>query len=243
MVEILIISILITTWLFTVWGAISHAEKANENVKQTVIANQLATEWAELIYQLRNTNILEYYYNDDFDKNITTFNNCRLAYNYWECAGQKCQSNIWSSEWCIPDVDKYIMKKWNYYITKEWKIMKSQCDIDNHAVARPEIIKQKKYAICLNSWVRVPCPEWHEAWHDESKYGKFYRMIEWIWIYDMSENSKWWKEINSDFCSSINTQEYRFCSRVAREWGGWYQWWWEVEICSTMTNFARIPWE
>ena len=90
----------------------------------------------------------------------------------------------------------------------------------------------------------MPCPEWHNAWQgDQSRYWKFYRMIEWLWVYDMSENEIWWRYLESEFCNPQNAQEYRFCSRVAREWGWGYSQWWEVEICSTMTNFAEIEGE
>lgn len=241
MSEILIISILITVWLFIVRNSIDHAKKTNENVKQSVIANQIATEWAELVYQLRNTNILEFYYNDYFFKTGNDFNRCRLSYDFTTCAQWRCPQD--SSERCT-DADRIIIKDWYYYISENWEIKNCYCD-DNSSPAEKERcndIKNKKYAICLNNWVRVPCPEWHEAWHDQSRYGKFYRMIEGIWIYDMSENEiAGWKKIESSFCSLWNTQEYRFCSRVAREWGWWLVWWGEVEICSTMTNFAKLP--
>ena len=242
MLEILIISVLITTGLFSVRQAVDHARKSNESVKQNIIANQLATEWAELIYQKRNTNFLEFYYNTNYWQNLHYMNRCRLAYDFNKCASQRTNCDWGSDLFSCTNADKYIMKQWYYYISTWWGIINCSCETNYGPSQKNQCaeIKNNIYAICLNSWVRVPCPQWHDAWNDESKYGKFYRMIEWIWIYDMSVNQEWWEPINSDFCSQGNAQEYRFCSRVARDWGWGNIWWWEVEICSTMTNFARI---
>ena len=83
--------------------------------------------------------------------------------------------------------------------------------------------------------MRTPCPEWHEAWWDESKYWKFYRTIRWIWIYNMASNNTWGDSLLNSNISEYDAQEYRFCSMVARK--GWENW--KIEICSTMTNFIE----
>lgn len=216
MIEILIISILISAWLFTISDAITHAKLVNQRVNQSIIANQLSTEWVELVYQLRNTNFLKYYYWTDHEK--SKLNSCRLALNdFSTCDGYSEQ----------------IMSSWYYYISSNNNQKIQTCNSENCS----EII-QDQYAVCLNSGVRVPCPLWHSVWNDESKYWRFYRMIEWKWIYDMSQDTTWW-QITQDNISNIDTQEYRFCSRVARIWGQD----WEIEICSTMTNFAEIEWK
>lgn len=235
MIEILIISILITVWLFAVRKAIDHAKLTNIWVMQNVIANQLATEWAEILYQVRNTNFLEYYYNEN-EISSDNLNQCRLSYDFWECLDSKvtCSAN-WEDMSCT-DASRLIMQSWNYYITNSWWkhiINNCLCDAENNDC---DNIKIDKYAICLNDWIRVPCPQWHEEWNDQSKYWKFYRKIKWLWSYNMWSNSTWWEYIESSFCSNAEAQEYRFCSIVARDW--WQ--WWEVEICSTMTNFAEI---
>ena len=220
MVEILIISILIAVWLFTISDAIRHAKLVNQRVSQSVIANQLATEWVELVYQLRNTNFLKYYYWTDHEK--TKLNSCRLAL-----------SNFSS---CDINNNSATMSGWFYYISTG--TITDPKGIQTCSSTDCSEIIQDQYAVCLNSWVRVPCPQWHSAWNDESKYWRFYRMIEWQWIYDMSQNTTWWQIIQNNNISNIDTQEYRFCSRVARIW--WQDW--EIEICSTMTNFAEIEW-
>lgn len=241
MLEILIISILISVWLFAVRKAMDHAKWTNMGIMQRIIANQLATEWAEILYQTRNTNFLQYYYNENYEKEPIEINNCRLAYNYQTCYNYSHSSSATcpaDTEHCT-DASRYVLQSWYYYIENDWwknTIRNCLCEdtIDNCSN-----IKNDKYAICLNNWVREPCPQWHEGWDDQSKYWKFYRMIQWIWVYNMSSPDIWWEPYASSFCMwHISAQEYRFCSRVARD--GWQ--WWELEICSTMTNFAEIEW-
>lgn len=237
MVEILIISILISVGLLTVANAINHVKLVNHRVMQSVIANQIATEWAEIMYQKRNSNFLEYYYNDAItDKNVKILNSCRLAYNFKDCFDKikdECENGAW-----IVDEDNYIIWEWFYYIANSWWINVIKKCVDSNwwfNITNCSNITDNIYAICLNSWSWVPCNSWHSIWFDESTYGKFYRRIEWTWIYDMSIDTEWWEKIDSDLCEPKEAQEYRFCSRVVR--GNWE---WEAEICSTMTNFAEI---
>jgi len=239
MVEILIISILIWSWLLVLSNAILHAKKVNQQVMQRVIANQIATEWAEIVYQMRNTNFLKYYLSDNSDIWWWLINSCRIANNYDACKlyyiwGWPCSNN---NSWSCNNNDAVLMKSWYYYITNNWwfnQIINCSCNNTNC-----NDIKNDIYAICLNSWVWVPCPQWHENWWDESRYWKFYRMIKWIGTYDMWSDNLWWSKIDQICYNSYDTyaQEYRFCSTVARDWAGGL--WWEVEICSTMTNFVE----
>lgn len=216
MIEILIISIVISTWLFAIFTAANHAKLVNQRIMQTIIANQLATEWTEIIYQTRNTNLLRY------NKDKKRINECRLSINYNECIKTH------------PDhFEETILYTWNYYIETDenWKNTIILCN-DTWC----ENQYDPRYAICLNDWVRNPCTSWHELWWDESRYWKFFRIIEWIWIYDMSRNVKWWWKITiNGYSNNHSAQEYRFCSRVYRVW--WHDW--EIEICSTMTNFIK----
>jgi prepilin-type N-terminal cleavage/methylation domain-containing protein len=257
MIEILIVSILISVWLLSVANAINHANLVNHRVLQSVIANQIATEWAEIVYEKRNTNFLQYYYNNwNGQIGLDDLNACRLAFNFLNCAKEdrKCESPWWDED--ETNANRTIMNKWYYFISTSWWINTIHRCIERiHGTGGPNgkscsDIRNDIYAICLKNWVRSACTNedvideahnnwlnvWHNYWRDESHYGKFYRMIEWIWIYNMDSDETWGDLVDSSFCFRGEAQEYRFCSRVARDW--WQ--WWEIEICSTMTNFAEV---
>ena len=241
-IEILIISILITTWLLVVAGAITHAQRVNRRVMQSVIANQLATEWVEILYQQRNSNFLTYQkYKENVEIAQEDINACRLALNFDACLETEKSELAYNLSSCIDGIDNRILRAWYYYITNEtWKNFINNCLCKDQETDCSDP-KQDIYAICLNDWVWHPCPQWHEAWWDQSKYWKFYRIIEWIWSFDMAAESTGGQFLNTNrFLSryaATDAQEYRFCSRVVREWGGWQDW--ELEICSTMTNFIN----
>lgn len=218
MIEILIIVLVASIWMISVLSTANHAKLVNQRIMQTVIANQIATEWAEIMYQVRNTNFLKY---ENRKKNGVTWDNinrCRLALNYEECVG-------------TPNNHIQILNTWFYYITNEsWFNIITWC---NDSWCEEKL--DNRYAICLISWSWVPCTWGHEEWWDESIYWKFFRTIEWFWIYNMAASTTWWTRINIPQLSWSQAQEYRFCSRVYRVW--WQHW--EVEICSTMTNFIN----
>lgn len=269
MIEILITAIILWIWILTLHRTITQAKLVNERTFQTMIANQLATEWAEILYQIRNTNFLKY----ESDKEIEIENCIKSKHihnwaltpmNVWDscdrmtcydlCLQQfKSENNInrcrlaLDYDTCIDNQNyTWILNTWFYYIVNNnWLNSINQCTWDHNFTDintenclsnTGECCHRYKdeYSICLNSWVRVPCPTWHEL--DESKYWVFYRNIEWIWIYNMAaSNITWWELLTINELSGTQAQEFRFCSTVARAW-------WEnpaIEICSTMTNFIE----
>ena len=226
MLEILFITLLLWIWLVSIFKTAKRAESANQRIVQSIIANQIATEWVEVLYQFRNTNFLKHQHRDVnwqlewSNLSQRNWNKCRLALDY-ENIPNSCNDRLWS---------------WYYYITGLNNI--TLCD-DNDCkehIATATGIIDNRYAICLTGWARTPCPEWHEAWWDQSPYWKFYRTIRGIWIYDMASDNTWGDLLLDDSAIlAANAQEYRFCSMVARR--GWENW--EIEICSTMTNFIE----
>lgn len=239
LLEILFISILLSSGLLFVAKSIQHAKEVNYKVMQSVIANQIATEWVEIMYQLRNTNFLKYeasWYNY---KEI--INSCRLAHDFAECYEILWNRNILSfnvSDYKIGrENENLLLQTGYYYITNNWwKNEIHNCN-DNELEGHENCSKigQNLYAICQKSGSWIPCTWWHIEWEDESEYWHFYRYIEWLGNYNMDSNETGWTITDPEyFAADIDAQEYRFCSRVYR----WWMQWWEIEICSTMTNFT-----
>lgn len=231
MIEVLMTALLISVWLLTVFEVMNYAKKVNQRVSQTLIANQLATEWTEILYQIRNTNFIKYENkkqkfisecNNWYDECLTQFRNlnnlnrCRLALNYEDCIK-------WNTSYT------WILWTWYYYITNiEWKNI-----INEYIGTEPFNEPINEFAICLNSWSRIPCTWGHDEWNDESKYGKYFRSIIWQGTFNMASDTTWWTALNTSELSGKVAQEYRFCSYVSR----YSMDTWSIEICSTMTNF------
>ena len=177
--------------------------------KQTVIATQLAQEWIEMVYQIRNTNLLKYSF---------ARNNARLKINPYEFLWE------WSDEERI-HTESYVLS---------WKILIKVDDplnigdwIDDY---------DKEFNLCLTWWQRISCP-----WLDnQTNYGKFFRTIEWKWLYTKFSSSTWWELITCQeawwfwsICHDKTAKEFRFCSRVEYIWTKT----WNIEICGVLTNF------
>jgi Tfp pilus assembly protein PilV len=232
MIEVLITALLISIWLLTVFEVMNYAKKINQRVAETTIANQIATEWTEIIYQIRNTNFIKY--ENDKQKYLETCNTwydeciaefksnydlskCRLALDYEGCMSwESTYTSLWT--WCY-----YITNvEWQNYLNEYFT--GSECEINEPI---------NEFAICLISWTWIPCTWWHEDWNDESKYWKYFRSIVWQGIFDMSSDTTWWSMLWAGELKWRQAQEYRFCSYVSR----WSMGTWSIEICSTMTNF------
>lgn len=205
MIEILIITIVISIWLLSIVFAVSKAKMMTNGISQDIIANQLAKEWVEMVYQMRNTNLLQ---------NNTQKELCRLNIDpYTSCDWNQERMSTWS----------YILTSWNIL---SWVNLK----LDLSWWVQWNVM----FAICLNEWKRYPCPEED----NQTKHWKFFRTIEWKGLFDKSNSTTWWIELNctnwnQEWCSGNIAKEYRFCSRVEYIWTNLKK----AEICSIITNF------
>ncbi len=95
-----------------------------------------------------------------------------------------------------------------------------------------------EFSLCEDNWKRTNC-EWSEP---TSKEWKFFRQIEWLWLYLKDRNETWWEWIICTEwtwphaeCWTSAAKEYRFCSKVSYIWQGQGT----VELCSSITNFQK----
>lgn len=208
MLEILIITIIVGIWLVTVMLITQKVKISVNETKQNVIANQLAIEWIEKIYQIRNTNLLRH---QDY------LGPCRLAQDPFvtSCDG--------SSTTRLTELNYIIITGWSLSWTSEI------LDISDWISTWEQI-----FNLCLEWWERISCP-W--SWN-QTKYGKFYRSIEWKGLYLKNTNTTGGQKIYcnswaSENCYNDDAKEYRFCSKVqyisTKTWS--------VELCWVLTNF------
>jgi len=191
MLEILLITIVVWVWLLSIVFAISKFNSSTKITTQTIIANQLAKEWVEFVYQTRNTN---------FIKNSLSWNICRL--------------NINTSESCNWDNDRF--STWNY-ILLSWNIF--TWILDELTLSGWISTWDKKFALCLTWSKRVPCPgeENHTKYW---KYFRTIKWI-WLYDKNESTtwwnllSCTKWDDAN---CWDDKPKEYRFCITVFYVW-------------------------
>jgi len=207
MIEILLVIVVIWVWLLSIVIAVSNAKVSTNKTKQKVIATQLANEWIEMVYQIRNTNLLKY-------SNYKNY--CRLDTNPNSTCNNSSNPNritqqnyilIWQSlSWTTDELNI-----WNWIDTQD-----------------------KAFSLCLTWWQRWACP-WQ---NNQTKYWKFFRTIEWKWLFLKNSSNTWWDLINctnwsTTICNDNSAKEFHFCSRVEYIWTKT----WNVEICGVLTNF------
>ncbi len=191
MIEILIVTIIVWVWLLSIFFAVNQAKISTHSISQNIIANQLAKEWIEIIYQIRNTNLL---------KNPSSWNVCRLNINTNEsCNWNNDRFSTWN----------YIILSWN---TFTWT--------HNELTLSGWINTWDMYfALCLTWWKRIACPgdENHtKCW----KIFRTIKWI-WLYDKDPNTTwwnllscTKW----NDSTCWDNIAKEYRFCSTVFYVW-------------------------
>lgn len=208
MLEILMITIIVWVWLLSIVVAISKAKTVTNQIKQEVIAAQLAKEWLEMVYQTRNSNLL---------KHPNYKNYCRLNVNpNQNCDDSNNPNRLTVSSYIISDR----LLSWINETLNIWDGISTW---------------DQRFGLILTWW------KWLQNWNTESKqtkYGKFFRTIEWKWLFLKNSTNTWWNLINcsswsSAICHSWDAKEFRFCSRVEYVWQNTGS----VEICGVLTNF------
>jgi Tfp pilus assembly protein PilV len=219
LLEILFVVIAVSIWLMSVLTAVDYALRNVQSVKQRVIAINLAREWLEWIYQIRDTNRLIWPSKKD---------ECRLDMNPLIDE---------PSDWCSDDTwmwsGNYVLQKTisdnqqSFYIS--WWSSLSQLDLSDWIQTG-----DNKFALCISWNLREACPD-----HNWSV--TYFRQIHGEWLFSKDSNTTGWDYLNCvnwsdiNLCWWIEAKEYRFCSKVA--YVG--QWKWEVELCWLITNFAK----
>lgn len=191
MLEILIITIIVWVWLLSIVFAINKSKTATNNIVQNIIANQLAKEWIELMYQTRNTNLL---------KNSLSWNTCRL--------------NINTNETCNWNNERF--STWNYLLLS-WDIF--TWTLDEWMLSGWISTWDMSFALCLIGWKRISCPgkENHTKYWKffrTIKWVGLYDKDSNITWWKLLNCTKW----NDTNCADNIPKEYRFCSAVFYIW-------------------------
>lgn len=214
--EILIVIVVISVGLLSVVVVLNDGMKYIQKTRQKVIAINLAREWMEAVYQIRDTNRTR-----------------------WAGVKDACwlKINPLVDEWaerCNDDVR---------FSTGAYALQRLTADGQSYfALTGPWNWIDLAYGVDANSWFSL-CQQsgywdacvWQTSTTSE---GKYFREIEWIWLYLKDVPIRWWSGIVctwwlSPDCATNRAKEFRFCSKVAYigESTG------EVKLCGVLTNF------
>lgn len=207
-IELIISITIISFWIIWVLTSISFWTVNIEKIRKEIIAINIAREWMEAVYNIRDTNWLRWSWKKEYCWLKT--NPLVDNWNDW------CENDPWMS-W-----NNYVIS-WQTFFTLhpiEWDLNLNDW-INN---------SEMNYIMCIdnNYWYNCPWQNWY------NKQWAYFRQIKWVWLYDKNTNSLLNCENWISWTCWLNTaKEYRFCSIVFYQWSLL----WKVELCWIITNF------
>jgi len=222
MVELVIVSIMIATWLIWIVVSINAGIGFAERTKTNIIAVNMAREWIEWVYNIRDTNRQRWWIKKE---------QCWLKIDpltdEWPA-----NSGCWDDGWVGNDKNYVLLSKDtspNKYLYLRY-MGNTPLNINNRID-----INDNLFAMCQNAWQWYNC---NGVGSPDTKEWRFFRAIRWIWLYSKED----WNSLNCNNwggpdieCRDSSAKEYRFCSTV-QYMAGWI---WQVELCWVITNFLK----
>lgn len=221
LLELVIAVGILWVWLVSILWLVSRGNKSVDRLRQEIIATNLAREWMEAVYNIRNTNRRRRWWSKDA---------CWLKVDPMD--------DQWSDGDCSNDdriqTGSYIVvhKKtsWQEYFALSgittWPLDISFFDegIDD------------QYSLCYTGWRRKSCP----GIIDTRGEWLFFREIEGKWLFEKNNNQTWGinrscADGSTSPCNSSDAKEFRFCSHVAYIKDGNRQ----IKMCGVLTNFEK----
>jgi hypothetical protein len=204
---------------------LTNGVKYVQKTRQRVIAINLAREWMEAVYQMRDTNRTRWAWVKDA---------CRLKIDPLV--------DEWNDNRCMNDTrftsGSYVLQRLStggqMYFALTGPFL-PWIDLGN------SIESNSWFSLCQQSGYRNWCI-WSESTTSE---GTYFREIEWLGLYlKADQTTPWWELINcvsgdSPSCAKKAAKEFRFCSKVAYVGEGVG----EVKFCGVITNFKWWPLE
>ncbi len=216
--EVLIIVVVISVGLLSVVVVLTNGMKYVQKTRQKVIALNLAREWMEAVYQIRDTN---------WTRRAGVKDACRLKINPLANEGsERCADDTWFSSGAY--VLQRLMTWWQEYFALTGPLV-SWINLGD-GIGSGDL----QFSLCQNNGRRESCM-WTVASTTEWKY---FREIEGLWLYLKDVAMSWWQLITCtwwliSWCGTNRAKEFRFCSKIEYVGDGT----WEVKLCGVLTNF------
>ncbi len=217
--EILVIIVVISVGLLSVVVVLTNGMSYVQRTREKVIALNLAREWMEAVYQIRDTNRTRRAWVKDW---------CRLKINplvdEWNPGCTVDDFRFTSGAYALQRLTA--LGQEYFALTGPWLTWINLGDgLDSG---------DYNFSLCQQSGIWYSCI-WTPPTTSE---GKYFREIDWLWLYLKDVPITWWTEIPCTWwidpqCGNSRAKEFRFCSRVVYigESTG------EVKLCGVITNF------
>jgi len=216
--EVLVIIVIISVGLLSVVVVLTDGMKYVQKTRQKVIAINLAREWMEAVYQIRDTNRTRRAWVKD---------SCWLKIN-------PLIDDVWWNQICTDDLrftsGAYVLQRlmtWGQEYFALTGPFVPWIDLNTG------IESSSWFSLCHKNGYWDSCP-WR-TWTTSE--GRYFRQIEWRWLYLKDVSITWWTELACTWwtvlCASPRAKEFRFCSKVAYIGDSTG----EVQLCGVMTNF------
>jgi len=219
LIEVIIVVIIISIWLVWIFLTMKNSYKFLQNIKEKVVAVNLAREWVEWVFSIRNTNWQRWSGKKDqcwLKINPLVDNN-----NNW------CENDDWFQTWSyvldITWTQQYFYLSWlSNPLNLTWKISDSD----------------RWYLLCKNTqtWLINACKNVHSKPSNYFDATLYFRQIRWGYLLYKNNNtikncSNW---TDSD-CWNGSFLEKNFCVDVFYFDGTKKK----VTFCTVLTNFME----
>ena len=232
LVELVVGIIMIGIWLGAIINVLQYGTKLTNSTKSQVVAVNLAREWVETVFSIRDTNWKMFSSKRD---------ECWLSRlpDTWSTTCESLQW-IWSGYYSIKSPLRNIQ-----YFTGENILLARTSALQVFDNQWSEAWTDTGYRICFYS------STWNQSGYRDTcsnspienritKYGTFWRWIEVKWLF-LKDNVNGWTKLttctdgSSPGCGWSAAKELRFCSRVDYDFNIARR----VELCSAITNFLQ----
>lgn len=221
LIETLISIIIIWVWITAIVTTLRGGYQFMERTRSDIIAINMARQWAEAVYNIRDTNYTRW----EGKKDACIFKRDPMN------ASQGTATDCADDDWIIP---------YNYILT--WLTLGENTYFALTPISSTDLNltnwldnSDRQYSMCRvsNSWIQCPNQEPTTDW------GRYFRMIKSYGVFDKTASNpdttlsctNW----NSSGCGTSAPKELRFCSVV--EYMNWNAG--KVELCWILTNFLK----
>lgn len=215
--EILVVIVVISVGLLSVVVVLTNGMRYVQKTRQKVVALNLAREWMEAVYQIRDTNRT---------RRAGVKDQCWLKINplvdEWT---ERCNDDTRFTS------GAYVLQRLTTWGQEYFALtgpFLSWINLNNG------IDSNSWFSLCQQSGYWDSCMGQLATTSE----GKYFREIEWNWLYLKDVSVNWWTEILCTWsagpdCWNSRPKEFRFCSKVAYIGDSTG----EVKLCGVITNF------